>query len=62
LYNRWSETVSDSQGWQLVIISLQDYAYAETFHFGVFHQQSSEVSITFDDIRFEQYKFDKYNK
>lgn len=52
--NIWSLTINDSQGWQLIIIPLQDYACTEIFYFGVIQEELSKVSVAFDDIRFEQ--------
>lgn len=50
----WTIMVNDSHGWQLVIIRLQDFAYAQSFYFAVGEVGLSEVSIAFDDIQFEQ--------
>ncbi|CAF0792384.1 unnamed protein product [Adineta ricciae] len=52
--NVWLKPVIDSQGWQFVVIRLQDYSCAEKFYFSVVVETTRKVAVAFDDIQFEQ--------
>lgn len=50
----WSQAMDDSQGWQVAIAPVLNYACAETFYFNVNQQELVEVSVAFDDIEIAQ--------
>jgi hypothetical protein len=50
----WSQSLDDSQGWQIVIVPVSEFASAETFYFDVNQREPIDVSVAFDDIEIDQ--------
>lgn len=50
----WGVLLDDSQGWQLVIVPVKNYACGETYYFSVYQITLAAVSVAFDDIQIDQ--------
>jgi hypothetical protein len=50
----WYISLDDSQGWQLAIIPVLNFACAETYYFSVNQGILAAVSVAFDDIQIDQ--------
>jgi hypothetical protein len=50
----WYKSLDDSQGWQLLIIPVLNYACTETYYFNVNQGILAAVSVAFDDIQIDQ--------
>jgi hypothetical protein len=50
----WYQSLDDSQGWQVVIVPVAEFACAETFYFAVNQREPIPVSVAFDDIEIDQ--------
>jgi hypothetical protein len=50
----WYQSLDDSQGWQIVVVPVAEFACAETFYFSVSQREPIPVSVAFDDIEIDQ--------
>lgn len=50
----WGVLLDDSQGWQLVIVPVKNYACPESYYFSVYQLTLAAVAVAFDDIEVDQ--------